>query len=321
MEEKERLSNKSNLTWLIIIVAVFLVVGGGFSSNFDPSNIDISNLFGGGTTSTLVDVNKLLDFSLQDRYGGSALGTKTLLLYDGDSLQQLESLTTGADGTISTANTYESGDHLYVYYASSNDKQWFDITVPKMNPSDADSATVNVIKLESFAIGTYTSSTLYQVATAITDGGTYNKTASGNTPTFTFTVLNTGNDNTGLMSSYDPLYQHPFNVAMYVTFSTGNYETVLVYGFDYDYMLGTTHYVAKNLDPYSLTKHKIGNNYLSEGSQAVTFSLDLTGYSGDTTVMQIYAYAYTDPSYSMSHGGAFGVNAVQLDEITVTLQD
>ena len=316
------MSKNQNLTWLVVIILVVVVVGGGLGSQIDLSKLDFLNLFGGGQSS-LVDVSKPLDFSLQDQYAGSALTSKTLLLYDGSGLQQLESLTTGGDGTIATANVYPSGKELYVYYESSNDKMWWKVTVPQMTPADAESATVNTIKLNAFAIGTYTGSTLYQVATAITDGGTYNKTASGNTPTFTYNVLNTGNDNTGLKSSYDPLYKHNFNVAMYVTFATGNYETVLVYGFDYDYTLGTTHYVAKNLDPYALTKHKIGNEYqgVAKGSQAVTFSLDLTGYSGDTTVMQIYAYAYTDPAYSMSHGGAFGVEAVQLDEITVTLQD
>lgn len=305
------------LIWLIVIVLALVVVGGGLGTKIDISNLDPLG-FLSGDASNLVDVNKVLDFSLQDEYAGSALATKTLVVYDGTGLQQLESLTTGADGTITTANTYSSGDVLYVYYESSNDKMWYQITVPQMNPSDAESATVNTIKLNAFAIGTYTTDSLYYLATSISDAGNYDAGTS-ETPTFTYNLANTGNDNTGLKSSYDPIYAMPYNVVMYVTFSGTSYETVLVYGFDYDYTLGTTHYVATNLNPYALTKHKVGNRYLSEGTQSVTFSLDLTGYVVNGTTMQITVYAYSDPSYSMTHGGAYGVEAVEIAEHTVTL--
>jgi len=314
---KKRVASKNILTYLLIIVLAVVLLGG---SQF---NIDLEDFNPFKTTAkdNLVPVNKVIDFALTDQYAGSALATKTLVVYDSDGATQLESLTTGADGTITTAFTYPSDKVIYVYYESSNDKQWFKVTVPKMNPADAESATVNAIALKSFAVGTYTASTFKFGGTAITDGGTYNKTASGNSQTFTYSIANTGNDNTGVVASYDPIYAMNFYPVMYVTFSNTNYETVLVYGFDTDYTLGTTHYVANVLNDYSLTKHKVGNYYRSAGTLDVTFSLDLTGYSGDACVMQIYLYLYSDPAYAMSHGGAYGTEAVQADEITVTLQD
>lgn len=309
----------NSLIWLVALVAVFLLIGGGLSSRIDFSNIDIVDaLSGGGAQSNLVDVDKVVDFSLKDEYGGSALTSKTLLVYDGTGLQQLHSLTTGGDGTIATPDTYKSGEVLYVYYESSNDKMWWKVTVPQMTPADAQSATVNTIKLNAFAIGTYTSDSLYYLATSISDADTYDAVTS-ETPTFTYSLSNTGSDNTGIKSSYDPLYQMPYNVVMYVTFSGTSYETILVYGFTSDYTLGSTHYVARNLDPYALTKHKIANRYLSEGTQSVTFSLDLTGYVVNGTTMQINVYAYSDPAYSMSHGGAYGTEAVIIAEQTVTI--
>jgi len=315
---KKRVASKNILTYLLIIVLIFVFLGGSFGAQVDISDW---NPFKTTPSDNLVPVNKVLDFALTDQYAGSALATKTLVVYDSDGSTQLESLTTGADGTITTAFTYPSDKVVYVYYESSNDKQWFQVTVPKMNPADAESATVNSIPLKSFAVGTYTASTLKFGGTAITDGGTYNKTASGASQTFTYSIANTGNDNTGYVDSYDTIYDHNLFAVMYVTFSNTNYETVLVYGFDHDYTLGTTHYVAKVLDDYALTKHKVGNTYLSNGVQDVTFSLDLTGYSGDACVMQIYLNLYSDPAYAMTHGGAYGVEKVEADELTVTLQD
>jgi hypothetical protein len=310
------------MTWIVMIILAFVLLGSSTFGKFDLSGFDINNIFGGTESSDLVAVNKVLDFALTDQYGGSALASKTLLVYDSDGETQLESLTTGSDGTITTAFLYPSGKVIYVYYESSNDKQWWRITVPKMTSADVETATVNTITLKSFTIGTYTSDTLYHGATSIADDGSYNATASGDSPTFRYTLANSGSDNTGLMDSYDPLYKHNFWTCIYVTFSGTDYEKALVYGFQYDYTLGTTHYVASRLDSYALTREVDGITVKSEGTQTFVFSLDLSGLGASASItMQIYAYTYTDPEYSKTHGGAYGTEAVQIAEHAVTITD
>jgi len=320
-------TQKNTLVWLLVIVLVVMLVGSSSQSigNFDLSNFDLKgywdNLFGGKGDKGLVEVNKVLDFALTDEYVGSALTSKSLIIYDSDGETQLESLTTGADGTISSAFTYESGKVIYVKYEDSNDKQYWKITVPKMRASDAETATVNSIPLKSFSIGTYTSSTLHVGATAIADAGTYNFTTSGDTPTFTMRVANSGTDNTGVKDSYDPLYKHNWWTCIYITFSGTEYEKVLVYGFGNDFTLGTTHYVASRLNAYELTREVDGTTIKSDGVDTFSFSLDGSGLTDACAVtMQIYIKTYTDPAYCQTHGGAFGVDSVELDEITVTLQ-
>ena len=308
--------------WIVVIVLIVALLGSSGASigGYDLSQFDPRSWFGGGDTG-LEDVNKCLDFALTDEYGGSALTSKSLIIYDSDGETQLESLTTGADGTIASAFTYPSGKVIYVKYESSNDKQYWKVTVPQMRASDAESATVNTIMLKSFAIGTYTSSTLHTGATAIADGGSYNFTTSGDTPTFTLRVANSGSDNTGVKDSYDPLYKMNYWSCVYVTFSGTEYEKVLVYGFSHDFTLGTTHYVASRLNAYEMTREVDGTTINSDGVDTFSFSLDGSGLSDSCSVtMQIYIETYTDPEYAKTHGGSFGVEAVELDEITVTLQ-
>jgi hypothetical protein len=312
------LAKKSNSTLILVaIVVVVLVLGSGMAlPKFDLSKF---NLFGGGG-SGLVDVQKKIEFSLINEYAGSPLTSKTLYVYDSDGSTLLETLTTDGTTGIATTNTkYDSGKVVYVKYVNSNDKQWFEIVVPQMQEGEIQTATTNPVQLKSFAIGTYTD-LLYNGATAINDAGNYNQTATGSTsPTFSYTVSNTGSDNTGMKASYDPIYLQDWSVVMYVTFSGTNYETITINGFSQDWTMGTTHYVATTLDPYALTKYKVGNTYKSTGNSGFTFSLDLSGYTGDGVTMQIEVKAYASSAYAQAHGGNFGVSAVELCEQTVLL--
>ncbi len=315
------MAKSGNWMWIIVIVLVLVVLGGGFQGGINLGAFDPTQWFGGGNGTGLVDVDKQLKFAMTDKYAGSA-ETGNLYVYDGETLAQLEGALALSSGTVNTAFTYPSGKHIYVKWDdTANGMKFFDITVPKMNSKDAEAATYNNIPLTGFAIGTYTTDDLRFAGTAISDGGNYNKTTSGNTPTFTYRLANTGNDNTGIETSYDPIYASQWKVNVFVQLSGTNYETVLVYGFTYDYTLGTTHYVAKEADARALTKWKIGNDYVAgyEGVWTMQFSLDLTGYSGDAATMQIYVYAYSDPTWSQNHGGNYGVNKVELAEHTVLL--
>lgn len=314
------MGRKSGTNWLLIggVIVVLLIV----TNVIQIPDIDLPFLTSPPAKTKVVDVNKPIDFALMDTYGGSALTSKTILVYDSDGATQLESLTTDAsDGTATSAWPYPSGKRIFVRYESSNNKQWFDVIVPQMNEKDAEADANNHVILKSFAIGTYTSDSLKFGATAIDDAGSYNITTSGTSQTFTYSLANTGNDNTGLISSYDPIYGHHWRPVIYMTLSGTNYETVIVYGFDYDFTLGTTHYVAKELNDYTLTKHKVGSIYKSYGTVDISFSLDMTGYSGDSTTLQIYVYMYSDPTWTMNHGGNYGTEKVELAEHTVSLVD
>jgi hypothetical protein len=317
------MAKKSN-NWLIaivIITAVLLLTGAVSIPNIKLP--DFSHLFGGSVNSGLVDVNKQLKYTLIDTYAGSARASlsNVLSVYDSDGETILESnLDTDSSGQGNTAFSYSSGKVIYFKYESSNDKQWFPITIPQMNTQDAEAATYNLIELRTFQIGTYTSDRLQYGATEVTDGANYNVTLTGTTQTYTYSLANTGSDNTGLMTSYDPLYKMNWNVVQYVKVSGTGYERVLFYGFESDYTLGTTHYLASNLDAYKLTKHKVGNEYRSTGTNDLTFSIDATGIiHGDSVTVQLYTYVYSDYGYMAAHGASYGPEAVQIAESTMIL--
>lgn len=315
----------SNLL-LIGIFAFILISSGALSGVRSDVQSDLDDWidfdFFGSQGTGGVGVNRKIDFSLIDQYGGSSLNSKTLKLYDSNGKTLLETLTTdGSDGTALTTNPYASGKTLYVYYESTNDKQWFTVIVPEMYEADIDASANNNYRLDAFTIGTYTTDELeYDGSTDLADASTYNMTDSGETPTFTYTLQNSGSDNTGLKSSYDPLYEMDFDVVFYISFSGTGYEKVLPYSFPYDYTLGTTHYVAQTIDPYKLTRHKEGFTFKSAGNEKVTWWCDLSALSGsDSVTMQIYVKAYSDASWHQTHGGNYGYEVYEIAEHTVTL--
>lgn len=313
-------SAKTNPLLIVAIIFIALVLFGVI----DLSGFELPS-FSAGTIGEegKVPVEKQVQFSLINKYSGSALGSKTLTVYSGESLATLHSLTTDSNGLAQTPVPYESGTEFFVKYESSNDKQWFQVTVPKMNEKDAEAQTYNTVGLESFAVGTYTSDTLMCSGSSIADAGSYNLTTSGATPTFSYTLANSGSDNTGLIDSYDPVYDCDYEVWVTITFSGTNYETIVLSGFDNQFTLGSVQYGMDRMSSESLTKWKIGNDYVSgyTGTDTVSFNLDLSGYSGDAVTMQITAYAYADPGYAETHGGNFGPEKVEIAEQTVTLVD
>lgn len=305
------------IVWVIVLVGIIVVVSGG---------VELGGLLSFGGQAGLVNVNKQIKFHMVYEYGGSPIASKTdkFNLYDSGGANILEAnLDTDANGLMTTGSDYASGSVLYLRYEDSNDKQWWKVTVPQMNEKDAESATYNLIRLNGFTIGTYTTDALKTAdGTAYADASTYNITLSGTTPHFIYSLVNTGNDNTGLKTSYDPEYQHNWNIEMYITFSGTDYEKLIIYDLDYDFTLGTTHYVGQCVDAYKLTKHKVGMTYRSLGTQDVSFWIDATGYTASTSVtMQITVKAYADHVYAQNHGGSFGPEAIELAEQTVTIVD
>ena len=308
--------------WITIVVIAVLLLSGSFKlGNIDFSNFKLPFDLG-GDGSGLVDVNKQVKYTLVNYYAGSAIASSsnTISVYDSDGETLLESaLDTDASGQGNTAFSYSSGKTIYMKYESSNDKIWWKITIPQMNTQDAEAATYNLIELRAFAIGTY-STDAFTMQNGTACGASYNISQSESSMTFTYKLSNTGADNTGLMNSYDPLYKCNYYPVIYMALSGTGYERVLPYGFDFDYTLGTTHWLAKVLDPYKLTRHKVGNEYRSNGNDEVSFTLDMTAITGgDSVVLLLDFEIYSDPAYAMAHGGSYGTEVYEGATATTTI--
>ena len=315
------MAKQSNLLWIGIILVVVLVLSG----TLDLGGFTGFDFFGDGEDGLgLTDVNKQIRFHIVNEYSGGPIASKTDkfdLWHIGSDRVEEANLDTDANGLITTGSDYASGEVLWLRFEDSNDKKWWEFTVPQMNAKDAEAATYNLIRLDGFTIGTYTTDSLKCAnGTAISDAGTYNCSSSGDNPHLIYGLANTGSDNTGIQSSYDPEYDQNWDVELYIMFSGTDYEKLVIYEMDYDFTLGSTHYVGTTVDPYSLTKHKIGADYVSLGTSDKGYWIDTTALTASASVtMQIYVYAYADHEYAQNHGGSFGPEAVQLAEHTVTI--
>jgi hypothetical protein len=315
---QSKTAKSSSSSTLIIVLAVAAVAYFAYSGGY-LDNLNLPFSIGGSDSGNpdLVDVNKKLQFTWSDEWSGTVANAKTFYIYD-DSFALKETLTTAATGIVASAQNYPSGTQLHVKFTDTNDKVWYTFVVPQMNIHDAEASTYNDVAFKDFEIGTYTSDTLKSGAYTITDAGTYNQTGNTSTPVFTYTLTNSGADNTGLLESYDPVFGQTWDV--WVT-GTVNDTSVIVTGVDYLFTVGTTTYFADKVSASELSLWKVGASYVAgyQGSASTSFGLDMSGYTGTTAVMQISAYAYADPSYAMTHAGNFGQAKLEIAEQTVTL--
>lgn len=267
-----------------------------------------------------VSVNKQLQIAVIDVWAGGA-SSGTVYIYDSDGKTQLEygSLTSGK---YTTSLTYESGRTLWLKIVNSDSKLWKQITVPYMNPADAESLTYNPVEIKFFTLCSLTDSLQDSFGNSYADGATWSTNSSKNpgadivSATYSWYV---SNDNTGFISSYDPINDIDWKAVLYVQVSGTGYENVILKGFDGAIEKGTAMWYWKVLDDTELTKYKVGNNYVYDGAGSLTYTVDLTGYTGSSATMQIYLYAYTDPDYFQTYG-SFGPDAVQLAEHTIALE-
>jgi hypothetical protein len=312
---------------LILILALFLLGAWwlGFIS-FDTEQAQVVPITQQKESDGLVAVTKPVDFYLVDKYGGGGVASATLTIYNED-LVQLESLTTGSDGTISTSAAYRSGTVLWVKASKSNAMRWYKVVVPKMSPADAQALTVNgPITLEFFSYNAPSLAVRDSAGNTYTDGGSLNKT-SGGTPGTSSVVLTVswfqGTDNKGYMESFDPVNQVDWKAILVVKVSGTNYENVVVTGFPNSVEKGTAIYYWTEIDPSTLTKWKVGSEYKLPGTGSFTFSLDLTGYSGDAADLDIYIYYYADGDYFVQKGswGPDSLSVISGAPYTINLVD
>lgn len=312
---------------LILFVLVFaLMQSGMLSLNMSGNGGNGGN--GNNVPAGKASVTRPITFTASDFFNGTQ-GSGTLTIFKSGADQASETLTLSS-GSVTSSKAYTSGEMLDILYNDGSDsKLWINgVVVPTMSSADVQSQANNRISVDSFTHGTYTSDSLTQGATAVSDGDSYNNTLTGDTPTFSYKLTNTGDDNTGLMESSDPTTGYKWDVYVLVKFSGTGAETISISdaGFDNTLTVGTSQYGWIHLNPNALTiwKDSVGAYKTNDGTkctgiQSIDFSPDLTGYVGTAVTMQITAYAYFDPTYLENHNGAVQSSAYQIAEQTVTL--
>lgn len=287
----------------ILMLAGFIpnIFSGFFSANIGSTPTSNGNL---------ISVSKPVRFFVADKYGGSAMSSQTLYVYD-SGMTLIDTLTTDSNGQDDTNSARQTGEVLNVLaVGSTGERKWFKVTVPGQSAADADSLTTNPVNLEFYDYTAPTLTVVDQAGTAISDAGDYNKTTSGNTAVLTVTWYQ-GTDGDGYMSSYDPLYGLEQSAVLVLKLSNTNYETVGVTGMDGGIERASAKYFYKVIDPTTLSKWKVGNDYRYDGTGSHTLSLDLASYSGDSGDADFYIYYFADWNYWLQHG-SFGPNALSV---------
>jgi hypothetical protein len=306
-----------NLMLLALALAVCLVGVMYYGITFNDVGLptdDGANDNGGNQGSTtdptgMTSVNKPLKIVGVDELAGGSLDgtTNAVVVYDSDGKTVLE---TGSfsSGAVTTGQSYPSGKQLWIkyYYDTTIDSYMFwQVTVPKMTPADAESLTSNQITLKTREAGAYTDSLITSSGLTIADGTDLNTTGSGNdTLTATYTFYTT-TDNTGYPTFTDPIYNMQMKIQIWATLSGTGYEAISLSGFDGGFEKGSTMYYYKTVNPNDAAKYKVGNDYVYAGSGSVSFGWNAAGYSNATTAyatLQIYLKIYSNEGYLQQYG-------------------
>lgn len=290
-------------TYLVLGLIVLGAIYGGY--------LTLNTEGGGDITSTEVAVNRKLSFNCVDKFAGTSVTSATLKVFQDNQL--FESITTdGTTGIATTGNNFESGTVLDVQLVKGNDKAWYKITVPKMSKNDIDALTTNPIKLDFFSLDT--SATLKIVDSL---GNAYSTT-----DTLNFTTLGVSQisivvsgyisaDSKGYIASYDPLNGIHWDGVCYGKLSGTNYELLSLSGWQSAYPKGLAIWGSKVIPPEQLTKYKVGNTYVHDGVFSFTLTLTKGGYTGGSADIDLYLYAYSDPSYHNTYG-SYGPDCVAM---------
>ena len=311
---------KSSGLWQWVAVAAILLLGLSYLGYLDLQSIFSrpGPMPGEEPVEDLVAVNKPLEFAVIDKFAGSAVSSASVYVYEGKAL--LETLTTDANGLATTSLKYRSGTQLNILVVNGNSKMWKSITVPKMAKADAESMSVNSIRIDFFTVASLSLQVRDGFGNSYVNAGNLNKTALGQNIISLTVSWFVANDNTGFLSSYDPINELDWRAVMYVKLSGTNYEVIQLTGLDESYAIGTTNWFASTLADTEVTKYKVGNQYVHPGSGSRTFTLDLTSYSGDLADLDIYIVFYSSSAYHRAKGG-FGPDALTVVQFTLNLVD
>jgi len=267
-------------------------------------------------SSGLVSVTKPLKFALNDPLAGSAIASANVYIYGADNILK-ESLTTGADGTVTSALPYQSGSVINVKVSKTGYvTRWFSVTVPQMTPADAQSLTSNFVSLQTVNLGTYTIKVTDQFGNSYSSSGTLNFTSlNASTVSVTLTVYNT-EDNSGYVSSSDPVNRVNLNAVLLS--STGG-SSVTVQGAGSSVTRGTNTYYISPVSDDGLTRQLVGNTYVKPGVTSVTVTFGKGSLTAGSS--QAFTFAlqdYFDQSYFAANGIG-GPDAASLATFSLTL--
>lgn len=274
---------------LIFVGAIALIAILWFNGTFSNLGISTPSIPGVGEDGK-VTVTKPIQFAVMDPLAGSKVVSATIKVYDGTTL--IETLTTDATtGLASTSMPYPSGKVLNVQVSKTlYVTRWQVITVPKMSPDDAQSLTTNYVQLTTATLGTYAITVQNSAGTAYTTGDAINMTDYASTPMQLTVTLRNNVDNTGYISSYDPVNKVNLNPAL-LTSSSTSYMTIQNAG-AYVPRGTVSNWVLVPTDT-GLTKELVGSIYKQQGQQAFTITLykgTLTSSANQTVTFDLYKY-------------------------------
>ena len=269
-------------------------------------------------TGNLIDVTKPLRFAVIDEYAGAAVSSASIQIYKGS--MPVETLTSGSDGTATTALTYRSGETLNVYITKGSSKYWAAITVPKMTPLDAQSLAYNPLTVKTFTVGTYTITVVRSTGAAISNGGTFDFTAAGVTQeSFTVSVFNTA-DNTGYLTSTNPIDNRKLGAFLEVSVTGADYDKFIVSGLPGYRTTGSGNTWTRPVSDSEISRVKVGSNVIRPGSFSTVITVDASPASPtQTATLTIRLNLFADETRFLTIGDK-GPDALVAATFTMTLQ-
>lgn len=265
--------------------------------------------------SEMKSVNRKLEIALNNKYSTVNGSGWAVIVYDEDGRENLESFAADSAGTAKSGNRYQSGTELVLDCRKGNSKVRVPITVPKMAEADINAVETNPISVSIFTIpdGDVAMTIMDSEQNVYSSGGDLNKTVFGNSGSLTvYMTLPTNGE--GFISSKDEINEvrdgvpMKWNVVLYCKLSGDNYEYVTLSGWENKYPKGLSEYFSETLSDTSVSKYKIGEEWIHKGTCSVPFDVKMTGYSGDAADLVFYLYAYTDAAYHEAQGD-FGPDA------------
>jgi len=260
-------------------------------------------------------VNRKLELTFHDLYAGTDNdGTVTIYLDDGKTLREQGTTT---NGVYVSSKYYQSDMVLVLEFentTTTTERIRNEITVPRMMPADIQAVTNNPITIDAFTCASsITLSIITGKGTAIADasGAGFNKTIEGTTGTIAITWY-VPDEDTSFIESYDDIDKMNWYVVLYGKLSGTNYEYIDLNGWDGKYTKGTSVWVFHQIEVTDVTKYKVGATYKYVGSATFSFTVGVTGYSGNGSTLDLWMYGYTDPAYHNDHG-SYGPDSFQMD--------
>ena len=277
-----------------------------------------------------IALDKVWKITLKKNTGGNiGTSTDTIVIYESASLAIFEDNLDPASGVVTTGSVYKSGDTYDILYNNSNTQHWFrGIEVP-YHCVDTDSNHYS--QITSYAIGTYVITLTYSGnTTSMETSGTYNYTSEGTTPSFTVRIDNTA-DNTGIISSVNPITGRDYKPVLQIIFNGTGFDTVTMKSaqFNQDGTLIIPQYtqtVTKRIWSIELSEENLSREVRADGTvvqagtTSISFQLNLAGVSVDTVDMFIQLAGHTSNSEINDFGTATANDGVSLKEHLINIQ-